>query len=139
MGINEFIAIQKDKIGHRNYSDMAKVIGVPADFLLRLSKTESKEEMKQINVENLERVAKYFCITIDELINAKILNTQEINDCNTHFINDECTDMNILLNELIYKVNNEGIRFNGIEMNKESKQIFIDSLDVVKKLVESKL
>lgn len=138
MNIGNFIINTKDKLGYKNFADMARTIGISPDFLLRLSKVESKEELKQVNVESLEKIANYIGVTIDELINPIKSNTTNIIDYNIKYIS-ECNDAEVIINELICKINGNNMKYNGIDMNNESRQILIDSLDVVKQLVRSKI
>jgi transcriptional regulator with XRE-family HTH domain len=138
LNIGNFIINTKDKLEYKNFADMARTIGVSPDFLLRLSKIETKEELKQVNIESLEKVANYIGITIDELINPVKLKNTDVTKCDIKFLN-ECNDMEIIINELMQKAQENGIKYNGFEMNNESKQILIDSLDVVKQLVRSKI
>jgi transcriptional regulator with XRE-family HTH domain len=135
--IGEYITNAKNRLEFKSFADMAKVIGVPSSFLLRLSKVQSKEELKQENIENLERLTKYLQITIDELINPVDIeynhNISEIK----YLMN--CEDIGIIIDEIFQVVDKENIKFNGYEMNSESKQILKDSLDIVKQLVKNKI
>jgi hypothetical protein len=138
MNTGELITNYKDKLGFKNFSDMAKVIGVSPDFLLRLSKVQSKDELKQINIENLESVARYLQLPIESVINgydglADISKTVEVK-----YIND-CDDLSVVLDELIQKAQEKNIKFDGFNMNDESKHIFIDAINILKQIVKSRI
>lgn len=138
MSMGEYISNNRVKLGYKNFSDMAKDIGVSSDFLLRLSKVECKDELKQVNVENLERVSNFLKISLNDLINAKISNNSKDILNNIVYIN-ECNDVGIVIDELKQKVKEDNILIDGIKMNEISKQIFVDSLDIVRQLTKNKI
>ncbi len=143
MGIGVAIRNSKEKLKYSNYTEMAKAIGVSSSVLNRLKDVNTKEDMKQENIEVLEKVSIFLGMSINDLINFEIdssdsQDSQE--DTKILNINPECNDVGIIINEVKEKIKEtSGIKLDGFLMNEESKQILIDSLDISKKLAINKL
>jgi transcriptional regulator with XRE-family HTH domain len=137
MTIGEYITNAKNKLGYKSFADMARILDVPSAFLLRLSKVQNKDELKQENVENLERLANFLMISINDLINPKTIDKIDEN-YELNYLKD-CDDVLIAIKELSQLTLKSDLKYDGYEMTNESKQILKDSLEVIKKLVKSKL
>lgn len=139
MSLSTAIINAKEKLGYRDYAKMASVIGIPSSTLLRLSKVTSKEEMKQENIEALEKLSMFLGLTINDLINYNTEDEDIKADITINNINHECLDLGILIDELKQKSKSDNIAIDGFAMNKESRQIFADALDITRKLTKNKL
>jgi len=138
MNIGEKIANYKEKLGFPHYAGFAKAIGVTDSFILGLSKKTSINEMTAVNVEHLKKVADYLGITVDELLRDKtcIFENKIIQE--VKFLNG-CDDVGTAISELQSIINKKDIKIDGMPMNADSKQIFIDILDILRIMTKQKL
>lgn len=139
MSIGIAITNAKEKLGYKDFAAMASDLGMSSKTLLRLAKITNKEDLKAEKIEILESVSIFLGMSINELINFKMSETIADDNLEIININVECKDVGIIINELKKKVKEENIKLDGFLMNKDSKQIFIDSLEISKKLAKNKL
>ncbi len=131
MNIGQKINLLFDRSGYKNYADWGKAMGLPGDWLLDMKK---KETIKTVDITRLIVIAEYNHITIDELL--KDNNGDYVIDIQSDLQdNDVCK----MLNKIQTELQNDGVKFNGFTMNKESKDIAIDVIDVLKGLIKSNL
>jgi len=138
MNIGEKIANYKDKLEFPHYAGFAKACGVTDSFLLGISKKQGIEELTAINIENLKKVTDFLGITIDELLRTdtsvfEIHKTEEIK-----YLND-CNDVGTIITELQTIIKKKDTKIDGIPMNLNSKQVFVDILDILRIMTKQKL
>jgi uncharacterized protein YpuA (DUF1002 family) len=131
MNIGQKINKLFERSGYKNYADWGKAMGLPGDWLLDLKK---KETIKTIDITRLIIIAQYNQITLDELL--KDNNDNYILDINSGM---EDNDIYKLLGQIQTQLEENEVKFNGFIMNKESKEITYDVIDVLKGLIGNNL
>lgn len=131
MNIGQKINLLFERSGYKNYADWGKAMGLPGDWLLDMKK---KETIKTVDVTRLITIAEFNQITIDELL--KDNKGNYVIDINSNLgDNDICR----MLNQIQEQLQENEIKFNGFAMNRESKNITFDAIDVLKGLIKSNL
>jgi DNA-binding Xre family transcriptional regulator len=138
MGLGLAIRNTKEKL-FSDYSKMAKAIGISNNILLRLKEIDNIEDLKQENIEVLEKISNFIGISINELIHFQLEDSTNENNIGISNINSECDDVGILISEVKEKIKQDNIKLNGFLMNDDSKQILTDSLGIAMKLAKNNL
>jgi uncharacterized protein YpuA (DUF1002 family) len=131
MNIGQKINQLFERSGYKNYADWGKAMGLPGDWLLDLKK---KDTIKTVDITRLITIAEYNQITLDELL--KDNNDNYILDINSGM---EDNDIYKLLGQIQTQLEENEVKFNGFIMNKESKEITYDVIDVLKGLIGNNL
>lgn len=131
MNIGQKINLLFERSGYKNYADWGKAMGLPGDWLLDMKK---KETIKTVDITRLITIAEYNNITIDELL--KDNDGNYIIDMNSELEDNDIYKMLIKIQEQFQE--NE-VKFNGFIMTRESKDIALDAIDVLKGLIQSNL
>ena len=131
MNIGQKINLLFERSGYKNYADWGKAMGLPGDWLLDMKK---KETIKTVDITRLIVIAEYNQITLDELLkddngNFVIDNKEDLAD------NDICR----MLDQIQTELQNDDVRFNGLAMSKDCKDIALNTIDVIKGLIRSNL
>jgi len=133
MNVGEKVFLFKERLNHKYFADFARAANVPPAWL---NEIKDKEEIKQISdMSYLINLCSYLGMTIDDFLrNDDILKEEipEVIDLNSE-------DIGVLINNMIALLQKEGIRMNNVAMSDKSKEICIDSLNVVKTLVKQHL
>ena len=128
MNIGEKINYLFDQSGYKNYADWGKAMGVPGDWLNDMKK---KEVVKVVDITRFITFVEFNHITLEELLkNDRIVDT--IDDL-------PFNDIYAMLNQIQLQLQESESKFNGFTMNKESKEIAFDAIEVLKGLVKSNL
>ena len=135
MNVGEKVFLFKERLNHKYFADFARAANVPPAWL---NEIKDKEEIKQISdMSYLINLCSYLGITIDEFLRDDKIEIDELNEIDIIDINSE--DIGILLNNMIVLLRKDGIKINNVVMNDKSKEVCIDSLNVVKTLVKQHL
>jgi len=135
MNVGEKVFLFKERLNHKYFADFARAANVPPAWL---NEIKDKEEIKQISdMSYLINLCSYLGITIDEFLRDDKIEIDELNEIDIIDINSE--DIGILLNNMILLLGKDGIKINGMLMSDKSKEVCIDSLNVVKTLVKQHL
>jgi len=135
MNVGEKICLYKERLNFRDYQEFGRAVGISGNWI---NETSKKSEIKQINdLGYLVKLCKFLGITIDEFLRDDKIETGELNEIDIIDINSE--DIGILINNMIALLQKEGIKMNNVAMNEKSKEVCIDSLNVVKTLVKQHL
>ena len=135
MNVGEKVYLFKERLNHKYFADFARAANVPPAWL---NEIKDKEEIKQISdMSYLINLCSYLGITIDEFLRDDKIEIDELNEIDIIDINSE--DIGILLNNMILLLGKDGIKINGMLMSDKSKEVCIDSLNVVKTLVKQHL
>lgn len=131
MTIGQKIGMLKNNSGYKNYQELGKVIGVSGDWLNDLSK---KDNITTIDITRLIKIAEYFNISLDWLLK----------DENDNYVVDiqqglSENDIGIMIDKVQEKIAEGNNQLYGIAMTKESEQIAVDALDIVKNLIKQNL
>lgn len=131
MNIGQKINTLFERSGYKNYADWGKAMGLPGDWLLDMKK---RDTVKTIDITRLITIAEYNQITIDELL--KDNDGNYIIDTQSDLVDN---DIYMMLNQVQLQLQDNETKFNGFAMNKESKEITHDAIDVLKGLIKSNL
>jgi hypothetical protein len=131
LNIGEKVSLYKERLGFKNYAEFSKAAGLQGDWLLEVSK---KTELKLVDMNNLIKLSEYLRIPIDQLVKDDI-QLPNIQNVELKYIQD-CTDIGVLVDELIALLDSDNIKMYGSELPKQSKEIGKASLDVVKTLIK---
>ena len=135
MNVGEKICLYKERLNFRDYQEFGRAVGISGNWI---NETSKKSEIKQINdLGYLVKLCKFLGITIDEFLRDDKIETDELNEIDIIDVNSE--DIGILLNNMIILLGKEGTKIDGMLMSDKSKEICIDSLNVVKTLVKQHL
>lgn len=135
MNVGEKISLYKEKLGHKNYQSFAKSAGVPGSWLNDLSK---KDDIGLVDMHNVVKLCDYLGITINQLvIDEELVNSVSVSEITN--INQQCDDIGVIISEMIFLLDKEDIKLNGMLLNNTAKQICKDALEVVEILTKQYL
>jgi len=133
MNVGEKVFLFKERLNHKYFADFARAANVPPAWL---NEIKDKEEIKQISdMTYLINLCSYLGMTIDDFLSNNDVIKEEIPEV----INVNSEDIDILINNMIVLLRKDGIKINNVVMNDKSKEVCIDSLNVVKTLVKQHL
>ena len=133
MNVGEKVFLFKERLNHKYFADFARAANVPPAWL---NEIKDKEEIKQISdMSYLINLCSYLGMTIDDFLRNDDVIKEEI----IEVIDINSEDIGILLNNMIVLLRKDGIKINNVVMNDKSKEVCIDSLNVVKTLVKQHL
>jgi len=133
MNVGEKVFLFKERLNHKYFADFARAANVPPAWI---NEIKDKEEIKQISdMTYLINLCSYLGMTIDDFLRNDDILKEEISEV----IDLNSEDIGVLINNMIALLQKEGIRMNNVAMNDKSKEICIDSLNVVKTLVKQHL
>jgi len=133
MNVGEKVFLFKERLNHKYFADFARAANVPPAWL---NEIKDKEEIKQISdMSYLINLCLYLGMTIDDFLRNDDVIKEEI----IEVIDINSEDIGILLNNMIVLLRKDGIKINNVVMNDKSKEVCIDSLNVVKTLVKQHL
>ena len=133
MNVGEKVFLFKERLNHKYFADFARAANVPPAWL---NEIKDKEEIKQISdMTYLINLCSYLGMTIDDFLSNNDVIKEEIPEV----INVNSEDIGILINNMIVLLRKDGIKINNVVMNDKSKEVCIDSLNVVKTLVKQHL
>ena len=133
MNVGEKVFLFKERLNHKYFADFARAANVPPAWL---NEIKDKEEIKQISdMSYLINLCSYLGMTIDDFLRNDDVSKEEI----TEVIDVNSEDIGILINNMIVLLQKDGIKINNVAMNEKSKEVCIDSLNVVKTLVKQHL
>ena len=133
MNVGEKVFSFKERLNHKYFADFARAANVPPAWL---NEIKDKEEIKQISdMSYLINLCSYLGMTIDDFLRNDDVIKEEI----IEVIDVNSEDIGILINNMITLLQKEGIKMNNVAMNEKSKEVCIDSLNVVKTLVKQHL
>ena len=133
MNVGEKVCLYKEKLNHRHFADLARAANCSASWLNDISK---KEEIKQVNdLDNLKNLCTYLGVTIDDFLR----NDESQKEENIENIDTNTEDIGILLNNMIYLLQKEGIKMDNVVMGDKSKEVCKDAIGVVRTLVKQHL
>lgn len=133
MNIGQKINKLFERSGYKNYADWGKAMGLPGDWLNDMKK---RDTVKTIDITRLITIAEYNQITIDELL--KDNNGNYVVDMQSDLADNDIYKMLNQIQERL-QLQEDDIKFNGFAINKESKEIVFDAIDVLKGLIKSNL
>lgn len=133
MNIGQKINKLFERSGYKNYADWGKAMGLPGDWLLDMKK---RDTVKTIDITRLITIAEYNQITIDELL--KDNDGNYVVDMQSDLADNDIYKMLNQIQERL-QLQEDDIKFNGFAINKESKEIVFDAIDVLKGLIKSNL
>ena len=130
MNIGEKISLLKENMGFKNYQEFGKFVDLSGDWCLELSK---KKEITTVDITRLIRISSKFNVSLDWLVlengdNADLNILQNLSE----------DDIGLLLTNIQNSINNNSI-FNGTTMNELSVKLAVDSIKVIKKLIQQNL
>jgi len=133
MNVGEKVFLFKERLNHKYFADFARAANIPPAWL---NEIKDKEEIKQISdMTYLINLCSYLGMTIDDFLrNDDIVKEKipEVIDLNSE-------DIGVLLNNMILLLRKEGTKMNNVNMNDKSREVCINSLNVVKTLVKQHL
>ena len=133
MNVGEKVFSFKERLNHKYFADFARAANVPPAWL---NEIKDKEEIKQISdMSYLINLCSYLGMTIDDFLRNDDVIKEEI----IEVIDVNSEDIGILINNMITLLQKEGIKMNNVAMNEKSKEVCIDTLNVVKTLVKQHL
>lgn len=118
----------------KNFVELGKAVGMSADTISGYEKNNNQN----IAVQNIKKIADYFKVSIDYLLNDDDCTT-EIIDSGSECIND-VSDMLALLEELkckIYKT--KEIKFDNRKIDEYNKILLIDGIDVLLNIMKANI
>ena len=135
MNVGEKICLYKERLNFRDYQEFGRAVGISGNWI---NETSKKSEIKQINdLGYLVKLCGFLGITIDEFLKDDKIETDESIESNIIDVNSE--DIGILINNMVVLLGREDVKIDGMLMSDKSKEICIDSLNVVKTLVKQHL
>ena len=133
MNVGEKVFLFKERLNHKYFADFARAANVPPAWL---NEIKDKEEIKQISdMSYLINLCSYLGMTIDDFLRNDDIIKEEIPEV----IDLNSEDIGVLLNNMILLLRKEGTKIDNVIMNEKSKEVCIDSLNVVKTLVKQHL
>ena len=133
MNVGEKVFLFKERLNHKYFADFARAANVPPAWL---NEIKDKEEIKQISdMAYLINLCSYLGMTIDDFLRNDDVLKEEI----AEVIDVNSEDISILLNNMIILLRKEGTKMDNVTLNDKSKEVCIDSLNVVKTLVKQHL
>jgi len=133
MNVGEKVFLFKERLNHKYFADFARAANVPPAWL---NEIKDKEEIKQISdMSYLINLCSYLGMTIDDFLRNDDVIKEEIPEV----IDLNSEDIGVLLNNMILLLRKEGTKIDNVIMNEKSKEVCIDSLNVVKTLVKQHL
>ena len=133
MNVGEKVFLFKERLNHKYFADFARAANIPPAWL---NEIKDKEEIKQISdMTYLINLCSYLGMTIDDFLrNDDIVKEKipEVIDLNSE-------DIGVLPNNMILLLRKEGTKMNNVNMNDKSREVCINSLNVVKTLVKQHL
>lgn len=133
MNIGKKINTLFERSGYKSYADWGKAMGLPGDWLLDMKK---RDTIKTIDITRLITIAEYNQITLDELL--KDNDGNYVVDMQSDLADNDIYKMLNQIQERL-QLQEDDIKFNGFAINKESKEIVFDAIDVLKGLIKSNL
>ena len=135
MNVGEKIRLYKDRLAFKVYQEFGRAVGISGNWI---NETSKKSEIKQVNdLGYLVKLCGFLGITIDEFLKDDKIETDESIESNIIDVNSE--DIGILINNMVVLLGREDVKIDGMLMSDKSKEICIDSLNVVKTLVKQHL
>ena len=133
MNVGEKVYLFKERLNHKYFADFARAANVPPAWL---NEIKDKEEIKQISdMAYLINLCSYLGMTIDDFLRNDDILKEEIPEV----INLNSEDIGILINNMILLLRKDGTKMDNVIMDDKSKEVCIDSLNVVKTLVKQHL
>jgi len=133
MNVGEKVYLFKERLNHKYFADFARAANVPPAWL---NEIKDKEEIKQISdMAYLINLCSYLGMTIDDFLRNDDVLKEEI----AEVIDVNSEDISILLNNMIILLRKEGTKMDNVTLNEKSKEVCINSLNVVKTLVKQHL
>jgi len=133
MNVGEKVYLFKERLNHKYFADFARAANVPPAWL---NEIKDKEEIKQISdMTYLINLCSYLGMTIDDFLRNDDILKEEIPEV----INLNSEDIGILINNMILLLRKDGTKMDNVIMDDKSKEVCIDSLNVVKTLVKQHL
>ena len=133
MNVGEKVFLFKERLNHKYFADFARAANVPPAWL---NEIKDKEEIKQISdMTYLINLCSYLGMTIDDFLRNDDILKEEIPEV----INLNSEDIGILINNMILLLRKDGTKMDNVIMDDKSKEVCIDSLNVVKTLVKQHL
>ena len=133
MNVGEKVFLFKERLNHKYFADFARAANVPPAWL---NEIKDKEEIKQISdMSYLINLCLYLGMTIDDFLRNDDILKEEIPEV----INLNSEDIGILINNMILLLRKDGTKMDNVIMDDKSKEVCIDSLNVVKTLVKQHL
>jgi len=133
MNVGEKVYLFKERLNHKYFADFARAANVPPAWL---NEIKDKEEIKQISdMAYLINLCSYLGMTIDDFLRKDDVLKEEI----AEVIDVNSEDISILLNNMIILLRKEGTKMDNVTLNEKSKEVCINSLNVVKTLVKQHL
>ena len=133
MNVGEKVYLFKVRLNHKYFADFARAANVPPAWL---NEIKDKEEIKQISdMTYLINLCSYLGMTIDDFLRNDDILKEEIPEV----INLNSEDIGILINNMILLLRKDGTKMDNVIMDDKSKEVCIDSLNVVKTLVKQHL
>ena len=133
MNVGEKVFSFKERLNHKYFADFARAANVPPAWL---NEIKDKEEIKQISdMSYLINLCSYLGMTIDDFLRNDDVIKEEISEV----IDVNSEDISVLLNNMIVLLRKEGTKMNNVNMNDKSREVCINSLNVVKTLVKQHL
>lgn len=135
MNIGQKIQKLKESMCFKDYQAMGKAIGFtgkePGGWLLDLSK---KDTIQTVDISKLMRVANYFNISLDWLLNddSDIAITVGIDN-----LSDD--DIGVQLKIISTNLSNGSNKFYGYSMKRETIKLAIDAIDEIQKIIKENL
>jgi len=135
MNVGEKIRLYKERLAFKDYQEFGRAVGISGNWI---NETSKKSEIKQVNdLGYLVKLCGFLGITIDEFLKDDKIETDESIESNIIDVNSE--DIGILINNMVVLLGREDVKIDGMLMSDKSKEICIDSLNVVKTLVKQHL
>jgi len=133
MNVGEKVYLFKERLNHKYFADFARAANVPPVWL---NEIKDKEEIKQISdMTYLINLCSYLGMTIDDFLRNDDILKEEIPEV----INLNSEDIGILINNMILLLRKDGTKMDNVIMDDKSKEVCINSLNVVKTLVKQHL
>jgi len=133
MNVGEKVFLFKERLNHKYFADFARAANIPPAWL---NEIKDKEEIKQISdMSYLINICSYLGMTIDDFLRNDDVIKEEIPEV----IDLNSEDIGILINNMILLLRKEGTKMNNVNMNDKSREVCINSLNVVKTLVKQHL
>lgn len=132
MNIGEKIVLLKENMGFKNWAEFGKFVGLSGEWIKdSLSK---KSTITTVDITRLIKIASKFNVTLDWLV------SDDDKDLDLNATqNLALDDIGLLLNNIKETVNNGNAKFYGTVMNEVVSKLTVDSIDIIKKLIQQNL
>mgnify|MGYP001355720744 CR=1 FL=1 len=130
MNVGQKIQLLKESMGFKNYQEFGKFVGLSGDWCLELSK---KKDITTIDITRLITICNKFKVTLDWLL----FDVENINiDIKEGYPDN---DVGTMLDNIIKQAQTDKTFYYGTELSKQNRQLVIDIIEEVKRLIHDNL